>query len=66
VCIKHVDIINNVAWNIRNYRYVGDVSLGKVVMVLGMVVGMVVMVAGDIVLVVVVVVGVGVGACLVT
>jgi hypothetical protein len=28
VCIKHVDNINNVAWNIRNYRYVGDVSLG--------------------------------------
>jgi hypothetical protein len=26
VCIKHVDNINNVAWNIRNYRYVGDVS----------------------------------------
>src|SRR5215212_5800638 len=26
MCIKHVDIINNVAWNIRNYRYVGDVS----------------------------------------
>jgi hypothetical protein len=28
VYIKHVDIINNVAWNIRNYRYVGDVSVG--------------------------------------
>src|SRR5215213_6640586 len=26
MCIKHVDIINNVVWNIRNYRYVGDVS----------------------------------------
>jgi hypothetical protein len=29
VCIKHVDIINNVAWNIRNYRYVGDVSVSE-------------------------------------
>jgi hypothetical protein len=28
--IKHVDIINNVAWNIRNYRYVGDISDGDV------------------------------------
>ena len=27
MCIKHVDNINNVAWNIRNYRYVGDVSV---------------------------------------
>jgi hypothetical protein len=27
VCIKHVDNINNVVWNIRNYRYVGDVSV---------------------------------------
>src|SRR5215203_4347420 len=26
MCIKHVGIINKVAWNIRNYRYVGDVS----------------------------------------
>jgi hypothetical protein len=24
--IKHVEIINNEAWIIRNYRYVGDVS----------------------------------------
>jgi hypothetical protein len=30
VCIKHVSIINNVAWNIRNYRYVGDVSADMV------------------------------------
>ena len=30
MCIKHVDNINNVAWNIRNYRYVGDVSIGTV------------------------------------
>src|SRR5215212_1782284 len=28
MCIKHVGIINKVAWNIRNYRYVGDVSTG--------------------------------------
>src|SRR5215218_7506118 len=27
MCIKHVGIINKVAWNIRNYRYVGDVSV---------------------------------------
>ena len=26
MCIKDVGIINKVAWNIRNYRYVGDVS----------------------------------------
>jgi hypothetical protein len=26
MCIKHVSIINKVAWNIRNYRYVWDVS----------------------------------------
>src|SRR5215203_3871697 len=29
MCIKHVGIINKVAWNIRNYRYVGDVSYSK-------------------------------------
>ena len=29
MCIKHVGIINKVAWNIRNYRYVGDVSTVK-------------------------------------
>src|SRR5215217_1841263 len=28
MCIKHVGIINKVAWNIRDYRYVGDVSTG--------------------------------------